>query len=83
MATKACPTCRGTGTITIGFGDRLRELGERQGMTQAQVADLLGVSRPQIANLEAGRSDPTPHMLIVSARVFNVTTDYLLGVEAD
>lgn len=54
-----CPRCGGLGYVgagAIGGGERLRLLRELAGLSQEQLAVATGVSRPQIANLEAGRS---------------------------
>ncbi len=37
-----------------GLGNRLRELREARGLTQAQLADLIGVSRKTVNTVENG-----------------------------
>ena len=37
-----------------GLGNRLRELREAKGLTQAQLADLIGVSRKTVNTVENG-----------------------------
>jgi len=37
-----------------GLGNRLRELREGKGLTQAQLADLIGVSRKTVNTVENG-----------------------------
>ena len=49
-------------------------------MTQQELADKIGVSRGAIGMYEiGGKRDPDTDTLIKIAKVFNVTTDLLLG----
>lgn len=63
------------------FTKRLREVRSSTGMSQNQVAEALGVSRSAYAYYETGATRPDLETLIRIARVFGVTTDYLLGLE--
>jgi transcriptional regulator with XRE-family HTH domain len=47
-----------------GFARTLRELRERRGVTQGQVAQAMKVSRPTIAQWEAGRHLPSPERAV-------------------
>jgi transcriptional regulator with XRE-family HTH domain len=47
-------------TLAGDFGRSLKELREERGATQADVAQAVGVSRPMIAQWEAGRHLPSP-----------------------
>jgi putative transcriptional regulator len=40
--------------LAEGLGNRLRELREAKGLTQAQLADLIGVSRKTVNTVENG-----------------------------
>jgi transcriptional regulator with XRE-family HTH domain len=61
------------------FGAKLRLLRSHQEMSQAELARLLVLaSRAHITNLEAGRRVPSPDLVLKVARIFEVTTDYLL-----
>ena len=40
--------------LAEGLGNRLRELREAEGLTQAQLADLIGVSRKTVNTVENG-----------------------------
>lgn len=44
-----------TATEDERIGETLRVLRERRGYTRNQLADLMGISRPQLSNIEAGR----------------------------
>ncbi len=63
------------------FGKRVKELRQRAGLTQQQLAERILVSKAAISNYELYERNPSPEILIKLARVFHVSTDYLLGVE--
>ena len=58
---------------------RLRELRDKQNMTQAQVASYLKVDRTTYVKYEKGQSNPDDDTKVKLAQLFGVTTDYLLG----
>ena len=62
------------------FGKRLKELRIEKGMTQQQLAEVLGVDRTAVMKWELGERETNFGMLIKIAKYFQVTTDYLLGV---
>lgn len=61
------------------FTQRLRQLREERGVSQAAVSKVLGVSRFSIYAYEKGKSAPTLDGLVALADYFDVTVDYLLG----
>lgn len=63
------------------FGKRVKELRQRAGLTQQQLAERVLVSKAAISNYELYERNPSPEILIKLARVFHVSTDYLLGIE--
>ena len=64
--------------ITIGI--RLRSLRESKKMRQTQVADIIRVDRRAISAYEIGDRQPSYDILISLAKLYHVSTDYLLGV---
>ena len=56
----------------------LRDLRIDHDLTQQQMADYLGVSRPTYSNYETDVHDPSPDVLRKLADYFHVSTDYLL-----
>lgn len=50
--------------------NRVRELREAQGLTQATLADRLGISRQSVNAIETGRYDPSLPIAFALARVF-------------
>jgi transcriptional regulator with XRE-family HTH domain len=61
---------------------RLREARKMAGLSQAQVAVELEVHRPTISEIEAGRREVNTGELQKLAKIYGVTTAWLLG-EAD
>ena len=63
--------------------DRLRELREKMGLSQQDVADRSGVSLTQIWRYENGKSDPTLDAIAEIAKVLNCSVDYLAGLTGE
>jgi len=63
------------------FAERLLELRKEVNISQATLAKELGVSFSVVCYWETDRSEPTAPNLVKIARFFNVTTDFLLGLE--
>lgn len=61
--------------------DRIKALREARGWTQAELARKMNMTRNGINSWEQGLSMPSPPSLVDLARLFSVSTDYLLGVE--
>ena len=62
------------------FGERLRELRTAKGLSQMQLSLELHISQSAIAKWELGKVEPTASAIILIAKYFNETTDYMLGV---
>ena len=59
--------------------ERLRELRQKMGRTQHQVADDLQISRKLLSNYECGTREPNIDMLHSLALYYFVSVDYLSG----
>ena len=75
---RPCAHCGGTGQVLESFAYRLKQAREVKGITQAKLSELIGVSRPQIANIEAGRGNASVPVLIGLSAELGVTVDWLL-----
>ncbi|MCI8397226.1 MAG: helix-turn-helix transcriptional regulator [Clostridia bacterium] len=62
---------------------RLRELREDKDLTQSQVAKLLNMSQTGYSQYEIGKNDVPTRVLIMLARFYNVSVDYLLNMTDD
>lgn len=62
----------------MNTGNRLKQLREAKGLSQAEVAKIIGVGRTTYLKWESGENQPTRKLDQLS-RFFNVSIDYLLG----
>ena len=62
------------------FPTRLKDLREKMGVTQSQLAKKLNLTRASVNNWELGLSTPSTPFIVELAKLFHVTTDYLLGM---
>ena len=60
------------------LGQRIAALRRDAGMSQAELARQLQVSASAVGMYEQGRREPAAETLVAMARVFGVSTDYLL-----
>lgn len=65
----------------VDFGNVLKALRLRENMTQAQLAQKLRLTKSVISAYETGLRLPSYDVLIHIAKIFKVSTDYLLGME--
>lgn len=65
----------------VDFGNKLKTLRLQEKWTQAQLAQKIGVTKSVISAYETGLRLPSYDVLIHIAKIFKVSTDYLLGVE--
>lgn len=63
------------------FKDKLKELRTANNLSQMQLSIKTGLSQSAIAKWELGKTEPTASAIILLAKFFNETTDYLLGLE--
>ncbi|HLA43882.1 MAG TPA: helix-turn-helix transcriptional regulator [Aggregatilineales bacterium] len=62
---------------------RILELRKQYGWTQEELAQRSNLERKSIVRYENGQNIPGGKALIDLARVFNVSTDYLLGLSTE
>ena len=66
----------------MNLSDRIQNLRKMKGVSQEQLADVLGVSRQAVSKWESEQSTPDMEKIITMSDYFEVTTDYLLkGIE--
>lgn len=61
------------------FGTRLRELRTEKNLTQQQLAESFNVSKMTISAWETNKQEPCIEDIKELAKIFDTTTDYLLG----
>ena len=65
----------------MDVGERIRTRREELGLTQAQLADELGVTHQHVSEIESGASAPSLDLLVRVARRLGDSTDFLLTGE--
>lgn len=65
------------------FGEKLQRLRQRQGLSQSQLAEMLGVTRTHVSRMERGEKIPNIAMLLKISNIFGVTTDLLIRDEIE
>jgi len=61
--------------------NRVKELRDKRGWTQQQLADAVGVSRQSINSIERQRYVPSLPLALLFARVFGMATDDIFKLE--
>lgn len=69
---------RKAGTYAMEFSEKLINLRRREGMSQEQLADRLGVTRQSVSKWESGAVMPELVKLIALSEMFGVSVDYLV-----
>ncbi|MBE5746885.1 MAG: helix-turn-helix transcriptional regulator [Clostridiales bacterium] len=63
------------------FAERFKELRLEKGIGQEQLAKELGVGKATISLWENGLREPKLYSLVIIAKYFGVSIDYLAGLE--
>lgn len=63
------------------LGQRINELRIARGWNQVQLAEKLSITKQTVSNWENDNIQPSIEMLIRLSTLFNVSTDYLLGLD--
>ena len=63
------------------LAEKIKSLRERMGMTQSDLARQMGLTRSSVNAWEMGLSVPSTQYIVELAKTFEVSTDYLLGME--
>ena len=64
----------------MSFPELLRQCRKQKHMSQAELASLLGVTKPAWGKWESGNSSPDPTTVAKLAEILDTTADYLLGL---
>lgn len=66
----------------MNTADRIQGLRKSKGISQEQLADVVGVSRQAVSKWESEQTIPDLEKIILMSEYFDVTTDYILkGIE--
>lgn len=64
----------------VNMGEKLKSLRIEKNLTQKQVADRIGLAISAVSSYESDTRYPSYDVLVKLARIFHVSTDYLLGI---
>ena len=64
------------------IAEKVKKLREQKGLSQAELARQLGITRSSVDAWEMGISVPSTQYIVDLAGVFDISTDYLLGVDS-
>lgn len=62
----------------MNFSEKLREIRRKEGLSQEQLAEKIGVSRQAITKWETGKGLPDVENMVIIAEIFKTTLDELL-----
>ena len=62
----------------MDFGEKLKDIRKKEGMSQEQLAEKIGVSRQAITKWETGRGLPDVENMVILAEIFKMTLDELV-----
>ena len=67
--------------MEVNLGKRLKELRTERGLTQKMLASALALNPVTYLHYEKGQREPPLSVLVDMARYFDVSVDFLLGLE--
>lgn len=70
-------------SVRENIAERLRAAREQAGLTQGQVAKLLGMNRPTISEIEAGRRKISAEELKSFSKIYCVSISWLINAEPE
>ncbi len=78
---KAKGFCLKENIVEVKIGKIIKELRKDQNMSQTALAELLFTSQDTISLWELDKSLPDVEAVVKMAKIFKVSTDYILGLE--
>lgn len=67
----------------MGCNERIRALREDRDLTQTQIAELLHVGQKTYSDYELGKTRIPLDSVVILARYYNVSMDYICGVSKE
>ncbi|MDD6462996.1 MAG: helix-turn-helix domain-containing protein, partial [Clostridiaceae bacterium] len=63
------------------FGNRMLELRKKLNLSQAELAEMIGVTNKAVSKWETGKSKPTTNVIRKLAALFNIDVNDLLSLK--
>lgn len=67
-------------TIAEQVGQRLKEMRKNKGLTQTQAGQAIEKRQPHYARFESGEHELNYEQIIMLCKLFDCSSDYLLGL---
>ncbi len=62
------------------YYSRLRDLREDKDLVQKEIAGILGIDQRVYSNYETGKREIPTRFIVILAKFYNTSTDYILGL---
>lgn len=62
---------------------RIRDLREDRDLTQADIAKVINTTQQQYSKMETGKADISGEKLVLLAKFYDVSVDYILGLTSE
>lgn len=66
--------------MNLSFGERIRNLREDKDLTQSELGERVNMTQRKISYIERGKYEPSIDDIVSLCKFFNVSSDYLLGI---
>jgi len=67
--------------MKLTFGEKIRNLREDADLNQTELGKAVGMTQRKISYIECGKYEPNIDDIITLCRYFEVSSDYLLGLD--
>ena len=67
--------------MNLSVGEKIRNLREENNLTQQMLGKVLNMTQRKISYMENNQYEPSIQDIIEICKFFNVSSDYLLGLE--
>lgn len=66
--------------MNLNFGERIRNLREDRDLTQSEIGAQVNMTQRKISYIERGKYEPSIDDIVSLCKFFDVSSDYLLGL---
>lgn len=66
--------------MNLNFGERIRNLREDRDLTQSELGAQVNMTQRKISYIERGKYEPSIDDIVSFCKFFDVSSDYLLGL---
>jgi len=69
--------------MSLTFGEKIKEARKQKGLTQKQLANLIGAAHNSVSDWENNKNKPDPNTIELLCGVLKITPNYLLALTED